>query len=50
MKSNLLAYYTFDDGTLKDSFEYGLDGQLYNEPTFITDTPNGTGKAVFSML
>lgn len=47
VKSNLLAYYTFDDGTLKDSFEYGLDGQLYNEPTFITDTPNGTGKAVF---
>lgn len=47
VKSNLLAYYTFDDGTLKDSFEYGLNGQLYNEPTFITDTPNGAGKAVF---
>lgn len=47
VKANLLAYYTFDDETLKDSFEYGLDGQLYNEPTFITDTPNGKGKAVF---
>lgn len=47
VKANLLAYYTFDDETLKDSFEYGLDGQLYNGPTFITDTPNGKGKAVF---
>lgn len=47
VKANLLAYYTFDDETLKDSFEYGLDGQLYNDPTFITDTPNGKGKAVF---
>lgn len=47
VKANLLAYYTFDDETLKDSFEYGLDGQFYNEPTFITDTPNGKGKAVF---
>ena len=47
VKANLLAYYTFDEANMKDDYEYGMDGQLYNDPTFIDDTPNGKGKALF---
>lgn len=43
----LMAYYTFDDGTANDSYENDINGQLYNSPTFITETPNGKGKALF---
>lgn len=47
VKSNLLAYYTFDNGTMDDMFEYEMHGQLYNEPSFISDTPDGNGQALF---
>lgn len=47
VKSNLLAYYTFDEGNMFDSYENQMHGQLYNEPTFIDDTPSGKGKALF---
>ena len=43
----LVAKYTFDDGTGKDSSANGYDGILINAPTFLSDTPSGTGKAVF---
>lgn len=41
----LQAYYKFDDGTIKDS-RNGYDGSI-DGGTFITDTPNGKGKALF---
>lgn len=47
VKSNLLAYYTFDEENMFDSHENEMHGQLYNDPTFIDDTPNGYGKAIF---
>ncbi len=44
----LLGYYTFDDNTLKNSYlpiNHGsFEGMV--EPDFITDTPNGRGKAL----
>lgn len=43
----LMAYYTFDDETANDSYENDINGQLYNSPTFVTETPNGRGKALF---
>lgn len=46
VKSNLLAYYTFDNENMFDSFENEMHGQLYNNPSFIEDTPNGNGKAI----
>lgn len=45
--AGLQAYYTFDDETAKDITIYGLDGLLINSPSFVTDTPNGSGKAIF---
>lgn len=47
VKSNLLAYYTFDNENMFDSYENEMHGQIYNNPSFIDDTPNGTGKAIF---
>lgn len=41
----LQAYYKFDDGTIQDS-RNGYDGNI-DGGTFITDTPNGRGKALF---
>ncbi|MDE7377928.1 MAG: carboxypeptidase regulatory-like domain-containing protein [Paraprevotella sp.] len=43
----LMAYYTFDDETANDSYENEINGQLYNSPSFVTETPNGRGKAIF---
>jgi hypothetical protein len=43
----LAAYYTFDDGTVTDVTGNGYDGAAINSPEFITNTPSGTGKAVF---
>lgn len=43
----LMAYYTFDDETANDAYENDINGQLYNSPTFVTETPNGRGKAIF---
>lgn len=47
VKSNLLAYYTFDNENMFDSHENEMHGQLYNNPSFTDDTPNGRGKAIF---
>lgn len=47
VKSGLQAYYMFDDGTANDATEYGLDGQLFNGPSMIDDTPSGRGQALF---
>lgn len=47
VKANLLAYYTFDDETMNDSYDYEMHGQLYNSPSFTDNTPNGNGKALF---
>lgn len=41
----LQAYYKFDDGTIKD-YRNGYDGSM-ESGTFISDTPNGKGKALF---
>jgi len=41
----LVAYYTFDDGTVNDT-QNRYNGFL-SDGTFITDTPNGDGKALF---
>ena len=42
---NAMLNYKFDDGTIKDS-RNGYDGNI-DGGTFITDTPNGKGKALF---
>lgn len=47
VKANLLAYYTFDDETMNDSYDYEMHGLLYNNPSFTDNTPNGNGKALF---
>ena len=41
----LQAYYTFDDGTADNAYKDANHGFL-NGGTYITDTPNGNGKAV----
>lgn len=46
VKAGLQAYYTFDDETANDITENELNGVLSNNPNFITDTPNGKGKAI----
>jgi len=43
----LKLYYTFDDGDCSDATDYENDGIAVNNPTYITDTPNGSGKAIF---
>jgi hypothetical protein len=45
--NGLVAYYTFDDGTADDLSELEFHANLINAPDFITDTPNGQGKALF---
>lgn len=47
VKSGLMAYYTFDDGTANDITENELDATLINAPSFTTETASGKGKAVF---
>ena len=42
----LLAYYTFDDGTCDNVRSDNYHGYLVGNGTFITDTPNGEGKAL----
>lgn len=46
VKSGLTAYWTFDDGTGKDVTDNGYDGRTMGDIKFITDTPNGYGKAL----
>ena len=47
IKDGLAAHYTFDDETCDDKTDNELDGTLYDVPTYVTDTPNGSGKALF---
>lgn len=47
VRQGLMAYYTFDNSDAKDATDLEIDGQLVNAPTFIDDTPNGKGKAIF---
>ena len=44
----LLGYYTFDDNTADNTYLIGNNGILMGEekPAFISDTPNGRGKAL----
>ena len=47
LKSGLMAWYTFDSGDISDSSDYDVDGVPVNNPSFIEDTPSGSGKALF---
>lgn len=45
--NGLMAYYTFDDGTAKNTKGSNYTGTLAGEGgTYVTDTPTGTGKAL----
>lgn len=43
---SLLAYYSFDDGTAKNTYRSTNNGTLSGDASFISDTPNGKGKAL----
>ncbi|MBR3442031.1 MAG: carboxypeptidase regulatory-like domain-containing protein [Bacteroidaceae bacterium] len=43
----LLAFYNFDDGTVNNAAGPQNNGVLMGDGQFITDTPNGKGKALF---
>ena len=43
----ILAYYNFDDGTAKNASGTQNNGVINGDAQFITDTPNGKGKALF---
>ena len=43
----LLAYYNFDDGTANNAAGTQNNGVINGTASFITDTPKGTGKALF---
>lgn len=43
----LLAYYNFDDGTANNAAGTQNNGVINGAASFITDTPKGTGKALF---
>lgn len=42
----LMSYYTFDNEDASDLTENELDGTLIENPSFVTLTPDGTGKAL----
>lgn len=43
----LVLYYTFDDGSANDVSGHSHNGNLQNNPEFISETPNQKGQAVF---
>lgn len=43
----LVAYYTFDKGDVSDFTDNELNGVMLGEPSFVTETPSGEGKAIF---
>lgn len=45
--AGLMAYYTFDSENADDATDNQIDGTLMNNPTFVDNTPNGKGKALF---
>lgn len=46
LTNGLVGYYTFDNDNAYDSSGSDINGILINSPEFITDTPNGEGKAI----
>lgn len=44
--NGLWAYYTFDNENMNDSWENEMNGIIENDATFLTSTPNGSGKAL----
>ncbi|MBO4560677.1 MAG: carboxypeptidase-like regulatory domain-containing protein [Bacteroidaceae bacterium] len=44
--SGLKLYYTFDNSDCKDFTDNEIDGVAMNNPSFIIDTPNGSGMAL----
>lgn len=45
--AGLMAYYTFDNENADDATDNQMNGVLMNNPTFVDNTPNGKGKALF---
>lgn len=45
--AGLMTYYTFDNENADDVTDNQIDGTLMNGPTFVDNTPNGKGKALF---
>lgn len=43
----LVAYYLFDNADVSDCTDNELHGNMLGEPEFTTQTPSGTGKAIF---
>lgn len=43
----LVAYYTFESADVSDSTDNELNGNMLGEPSFISETPSGEGKAIF---
>ena len=43
----LIAYYTFDKADVSDYTDNELDGIMLGEPSFVSETPSGMGKAIF---
>lgn len=42
----LVSFYTFDDGDASDDTDNELDGVLIGDPSFVTETVDGAGKAL----
>ncbi len=47
IENGLIQYYTFDEGNANDMTSGKHNGMTFNNPSYITDTPNGKGKAIF---
>lgn len=47
IKKGLVLHYTFDDQNAEDLSGNNYDGAFVSAPTFVSDTPDNTGKAVF---
>ncbi|MFV0419390.1 MAG: LamG-like jellyroll fold domain-containing protein [Dysgonomonas sp.] len=46
LTNGLMAYYNFDNDNAEDTSDSSINGILINSPEFITNTPNGEGKAL----
>lgn len=46
LTNGLMAYYNFDNDNAEDVSGSSINGILVNSPEFITNTPNGEGKAL----
>lgn len=45
--NGLLAYYNFDNEDAKDATDSEMHGNTSKEPSFVDETPNGKGRAIF---